>query len=159
MTSPISIVMVGGKLRGPAGLSPAPPWAAGTYAKRTFLTHNHKIWFALKQTALEPTTANSADWMMFYDFTQLLAVVGVVTGSVSAHGLRKALAQQGKYDDFLNATDGLSADPANTARIQWDTAFPVSPNDPLWTNIKAGLDYSNAQMATLMALALTLGPA
>lgn len=150
-TSPIVEMFDRSGPTGAPGWNNKGPWVAGTYRRRDAVTYDNKIWVALKKTTATPSTSVPNDWLMFYDFTALLAVVGVVPGSVSAKGLRRALVSQGKLDDVVM---GLPADIADTARIHWDTAFPVAPNDALWTNIKATLAYSDAQMATLLALAL-----
>lgn len=161
MSEPISLVIIGGKLRGPQGVYPFGAWVAGTYQKHSVVSHNNAVWLSLKVTAVEPSDAATADWAKWMDgnaginaLNALKTAIGMVTGAVTHMQMRKALANRGVLDDVL--LNAINADGTDTASVHWNSAYPIVQGNVLSNAIRTALGYSDAQMTTLFAEAAAI---
>lgn len=160
MTQPISVVIIGGKLRGPAGLYPFAAWVEGTtYQKHSVLSHNNTVWLSLRVTEVEPSDAVPADWAEWIDgdalagLTALKEALGLVDGAVTHMQMQRALVSQNKLDDVL--LNAIGPEGTDTASIHWHSRYPIVQGNALSNAIKTALSYSDADMTTLFTLART----
>lgn len=75
--------------------------------------------------------------------------------TVTVSQIKKSLAY---YNLMQSVSDAVSAEVTSVVNIQWSNGLSFSVNDALYTFIKSTLNYTDAQMATLMQYAVAQEP-